>query len=305
MLAQRLDFPAGAPLLRRGRWLLERKLDGLRCLAVRDGDRVDLWSRNHLSFNRRFPGLVHAVASVPVDRFVLDGEVVAFDGDRTSFQLLQSGSAEPVLVVFDRLHLLGSDLRALALTERAGLLDRLMEGAPTQSLQRCERLNGDPAELMARACAEEWEGLVAKKAGSAYRSGRSADWRKLKCTARQELVIGGWTDPAGGRTGFGALLLGYYRGDELVYAGKVGTGFDESTLKDLQRRLAGSATHLTPFRDAPAVKGAHWVEPVLVAEIEFSEWTRDGRLRHPAYVGLRQDKDPRSVGRESLPTADG
>jgi DNA ligase D-like protein (predicted ligase) len=300
MLAQSLKFPDEADVLRRGEWRYERKLDGLRAIAVRDGPRVELWSRNHLSFNRRFPGLVAALVALPVQQFVMDGEVVAFDGEHTSFQRLQSGgSAEVVLVAFDLLHLLGRDITHLPLVERSGLLEQVLASGPTTSLRRSEHLAGGPDELMERACSHGWEGLVAKKANGPYRSGRSPDWRKLKCTARQELVIGGWTDPGGARTGFGALLVGYYQGGELVYAGKVGTGFDEPTLRALHSQLRADAIDDPPFRPAPREKGAHWARPRLVAEIAFTEWTREGRLRHPSFLGLRDDKDPKDVVRET------
>ncbi|MDA8046591.1 MAG: non-homologous end-joining DNA ligase [Actinomycetota bacterium] len=300
MLAQRLDFPGGAAVLNRGEWIYERKLDGLRCSAVRRGPSVELWSRNHLSFNRRFPGVVSTLASWPVDRFVLDGEIVAFVGDQTSFQRLQSGAAaDTAFVVFDLLHLLGRDVTSLALSERTALLARMLPAHRTGVVRRSAHLAGHPEHLMAAACADGWEGLVAKRAGSRYRSGRSPDWRKLKCTARQDLVIGGWTDPGGARTGFGALLVGYYREGDLVYAGKVGTGFDQRTLRQLHARLRAAATDRPPFRDPPAERGAHWSRPELVAEISFTEWTHQGRLRHPSFLGLREDQDPRHVVREA------
>lgn len=300
MLAQSLRFPAEAAPLRTGDWVYERKLDGLRCIAVREGARVELWSRNHLSFNRRFPGLLRALAALPVPSFVLDGEVVAFDRDRTSFQLLQSGEGgEPVLVAFDLLHLLGRSTVGLPLSERADLLRRaLARPDPEGAIRLSEPLHGRPEDLMADACGHGWEGLMAKRAGSRYRSGRSPDWRKLKCTARQELVVGGWTDPSGARTGFGALLVGYYEQGSLVYAGKVGTGFDEKTLRSLHVRLRALAQPEAPFRDAPRERGAHWARPELVAEVAFTEWTRDGRLRHPSFLGLRDDKPATDVVRE-------
>lgn len=301
MLAQSLRFPAEAARLRSGEWIYERKLDGLRCIAVREGARVDLWSRNRQSFNRRFPALVGAVGRVPVGSLVLDGEIVAFEGDRTSFQLLQSGGGgEAVLVAFDLLHLLGRSTMGLPLTERVELLHRALSTAtaPDGPLRLSEQLHGRPEELLADACSRGWEGLMAKRAASPYRTGRSPDWRKLKCTARQELVIGGWTDPGGTRTGFGALLVGYYESDRLVYAGKVGTGFDERTLRTLHARLRGLDAPSSPFACAPRERGAHWIRPELVAEIAFTEWTRDGRLRHPSFLGLREDKPAREVIRE-------
>jgi bifunctional non-homologous end joining protein LigD len=300
MLAQGLRFPGEQAPLLSGEWVYERKLDGLRCIAVRDGARVELWSRNHLPFNKRFPKLVAALAGLPVPSFVLDGEIVAFQGDRTSFQLLQEGlTAEPVLVAFDLLHLLGRVTTGLPLGDRADLLRRTMEAAPHPGLLQSEHLDGTPSDLMHRACSSGWEGLVAKRATSLYRSGRSPDWRKLKCTARQELVIGGWSEPSGARTGFGALLVGYYDGDRFMYAGKVGTGFTDKTLKELRSRLETLAVPDPPFENPLRERGTHWVRPELVAEIAFSEWTRDGRLRHPSFQGLRPDKPARSVVREA------
>lgn len=299
MLASLLKIPDEVAVLRSGDWLYERKLDGLRGVAVKAAGRVDLWSRNHLSFNGRFPELLAALGRIPVPEFVLDGEIVAFSGDRTSFQLLQAGGGgRPVYVAFDLISLLGRDTTRIPLIERAELLRRSVgDGEPTVSVSG--QLIGDPMSLLDSACRAGWEGLVAKRANSPYRSGRSGDWRKLKCTARQELVIGGWSDPSGARTGFGALLVGYYEGDRLVYAGKVGTGFDEQTLRDLHAAMRQRASEAPPFDDAPRLRSAHWVRPDLVAEVEFSEWTRDGRLRHPRFLGLRPDKEPSDVRRES------
>ena len=168
----------------------------------------------------------------------------------------------------------------------------------TPVLRRVDTLTGDPAQLLARACELGWEGVIAKRAGAPYRSGRSHDWLKLKCTASQELVIVGWTDPHGARTHLGALLVGYYEGDRLRYAGKVGTGFDTATLADLHRRMLALTRDTSPVGDPVRIRGAHWVEPRLVAAVAFTEWTGDGRLRHPSYQGLRPDKDPRTVVRE-------
>ncbi len=301
MLATLLKLPDEEAVLRRGDWVYERKLDGLRGIAVRDGDRVELWSRNHLSFNSRFPDLVAALGRIPVPAFALDGEIVAFSEGRTDFQLLQAGPGpggdRPVYVAFDLISLLGRDTTGIPLDERSDLLRRAVGGHGRVSVS--EQLTGEPAALLDAACRAGWEGLVAKRRASLYRSGRSPDWRKLKCSARQELVVGGWTDPSGTRTGFGALLVGYYLHDRLVYAGKVGTGFDEQTLRRLHAELTALAAGDPPFSDAPRMRDAHWVRPELVAEIEFTEWTRDGRLRHPRFLGLRPDKDAREVRREA------
>jgi bifunctional non-homologous end joining protein LigD len=284
---------------RPGDWRYERKLDGLRCVAVRNGDQVDLWSRNHLSFSARFPELVDALRQLPPTNFTLDGEIVAFEGSKTSFAGLQRGAADAqvVLGVFDLLQLLGQDTTGLPLADRQALVAQVLDGGPA-ALFPVESHVGDPLELLKRACADGWEGLIAKRVGSTYRSGRSDDWQKLKCNASQELVVAGWTEPKGSRVGFGALLVGYYDGDDLRYAGKVGTGFDHQQLLDMHRRLERAERKTSPFSDEIKEKGAHWATPEMVAEVSFTEWTTDGRLRHPAFQGLRPDKKAREVRRE-------
>jgi bifunctional non-homologous end joining protein LigD len=280
-------------------WVYERKFDGLRCIAVRDGGRVDLWSRSRQPFNARFAGIAEAVRKVGADDVVFDGEIVAMEGDRDSFALLQrpGSTATPVLFVFDVLHLAGEDLRPRPLLERKRPLEDLL--GERGLVRRVRHREGDPQRLLRRACADGWEGLIAKRAGAPYRAGRSSDWLKLKCSASQELVIGGWTEPKGSRTGFGALLVGYHDDTGLRYAGKVGTGFDTATLTDLHRRLTAQARDSSPFVDRVRLRDAHFSEPDLVANIAFTEWTDDGKLRHPRFEGLRPDKDPRAVTRET------
>jgi bifunctional non-homologous end joining protein LigD len=285
-------------------WQYERKLDGLRCIAVRNGKHVTLWSRNHLQFTPRFPHIVDALAKLPADNFTVDGEVVAFVGNRTSFAELQrpGRDANPVYCVFDLLHLLGKDTTILPLEDRQKLLAQAMQSAG-DCISPVERLEGDPQQLLEEACQKGWEGLVAKRISGPYVSGRSHDWRKVKCSASQELVVVGWTDPTGSRIGFGALLVGYYdEGGTLHYAGKVGTGFDDKTLKDLHQRLAATEIATAPVVETVKEKKAHWVPPELVAEISFTEWTNDGRLRHPSFQGLRPDKKPEEVRREDRMT---
>lgn len=303
MLAQPLQVPEQLRVVRGDEWVFERKLDGLRCIAVRRDAEVEMWSRNHLSFLGRFPRLAAVLAAIPVDDFTLDGEVVVFDGPRTSFTLLQNPRSDhpPVYCAFDLLHLLGHDTTELPLADRYGLLERVLASPPSGVIM-AERLHGEPETLLRDACAKGWEGLMAKRAGTTYRAGRSPDWRKLKCTARQEFVIGGWTDPSGHRSGFGALLLGFY-GDDMAlhYAGKVGTGFDDKTLRSVHSRLVELAATTPELIEVPRMKGVHFVRPVLVAEVEFSEWTRDGRLRHPSFLGLREDKPARDVRLERGP----
>jgi bifunctional non-homologous end joining protein LigD len=301
MLAQ-ADPPgasgAKGPLTARaGDWLLEPKLDGLRCLAVRNGRDVGLFSRNELSFNDRFPGIVSAVRALPATNVVLDGELVGMIDRRPDFGALQHGSAPEIEYwVFDMPWLLGQDLRHLPVEERKGLLRKAVpdEGP----IRVVPTLDGEPSELFAAACQQGWEGLVAKRAGSLYRGGRSPDWRKLKCECRQEMVIGGFTEPQGSRDSFGALLLGYWEGGNLVYAGKVGTGFSRASLHELYETLSGLERPTSPFAAGAVERRARWVEPTLVAEVVFSNWTRDGRLRHPSFVRLRPDKASRDVARE-------
>jgi len=284
-----------------GEWIYERKLDGLRCVAVRNGSEVQLWSRNHLSFNHRFPGIIDALSSLPADNFTLDGEIVAYDNEgRTSFSLLQQRSAEahPVFAAFDLIQLLGRETMQVPLLDRKGLVAQVVEASDV--LQLVEHKSGDPEEFLAEACAAEWEGIIAKRADGIYRSGRSLDWRKLKCLASQELVIGGWTEPKGSRSGFGALLVGYFEevGGPFRFAGKVGTGFDNALLSTLHKRLLELESSASPFFDPVKEMTAHWVDPVLVADIGFTEWTSDGKLRHPRFEGLRNDKKAVDVTRE-------
>ena len=282
-------------------WIFERKLDGIRCLAHRDGDGARLLSRTDRDMTGQFPEVGEALDAEPCRDFVVDGEIVAFAGRVTSFQRLQRRGKERVsvfLYVFDLLRLEGRDVRELPLRERKALLRKSFrfEGPLRLSPHRNE--HGE--ELFREACRQGLEGLMAKRADSPYRSGaRSRDWLKLKCHAEQELVIGGFTAPQGARTDFGALLVGYWEDGRLRYAGKVGTGFDRATLDSLGRRLRALVRDDPPFVDVhPIPRGTQWVEPELVAQIAFGEWTRDGRLRHPRYLGLRDDKPAREVVRE-------
>lgn len=280
-------------------WVFERKLDGIRCIAIAGADGVRLLSRNDLSLNGRFPEVAAALARDPARPFVADGEIVAFDGAQTSFAALQrrgESGARTFLYLFDLLHLAGRDLTALPLRARKGLLRRAItfDGPIRFTPHR----NRDGEELFRHACAAGWEGLIAKRADAPYVHGRSRDWLKFKCSAEQELVIGGFTAPRGSRTDLGALLIGHYADGRLRYAGKVGTGFTQATLRDLAGRLGPLRRDDPPFADAPRLRDATWVEPRLVAQIGFTEWTRDGRLRHPRFLGLREDKAAEEVVRE-------
>jgi bifunctional non-homologous end joining protein LigD len=281
-------------------WIFERKLDGIRCLAHRDRDRVRLLSRTRRLMNSEYPELVEALEREPCTDFVVDGEIVAFEGGITSFQRLQRRGIERVatfLYVFDILRHEGRDVRGLPLRERKALLRRALDFHGPVRLTPHRNEHGE--RLFREACRQGLEGLIAKRADSPYRSTRSRDWLKLKCHAEQELVIGGFTSPQGSRTDFGALLVGYYEDGSLRYAGKVGTGFDRDTLHKLGARLSELQREDSPFADVhPIPRGTHWVEPELVGQIAFTEWTRDGRLRHPRYLGLRDDKPARDVVRE-------
>ena len=281
-------------------WIYERKLDGIRCIAIKAEQRVRLLSRNDLSLNARFGEVVAALEHDPVTDVVLDGEVVAFAGSQTSFERLQQLGERPVHVfyyVFDILHLDGHDVTALPLRARKGLLRQAL--AFHGPVRFTTHRNREGEALYREACRKGWEGVIAKRADSPYTHGRARDWLKFKCSAEQELVIGGFTAPKGSRTDLGALLLGYYDGDELRYAGKVGTGFTQATLRDLAQQLAPLVLDTSPFADEIRERHITWVRPALVAQVGFSEWTRDGRLRHPRYLGLRDDKAASEVVRES------
>ena len=269
-------------------WIFERKLDGIRCLAF--GRRLE--SRNGLPLNDRFP----AVAAALSDDHVLDGEVVAFSGSQTSFQRLGQRGRKVYFYVFDILERDGEDVRDLPLLERKRLLREIVRPRGPIRITPYRRSSG--LALYEEACRKGWEGLIAKRADSPYVARRSRDWLKWKCDAEQELVIGGYTAPKGSRVELGALLVGHWEDGELRYAGKVGTGFTRELLRDLAARLAPLRRDESPFADAPRLRSATWVEPRLVGQVGFTEWTRDGRLRHPRFLGLREDKDPASVIRE-------
>jgi bifunctional non-homologous end joining protein LigD len=283
-------------------WVFEPKLDGVRTLAFKRGDDVRLLSRNQLSLNERYPAVAEAVSRLPVERAILDGEVAVVSGGVSRFQSLQrhllEGGGALAYFVFDAPHLDGYDLTALPLTERKALLGRTLK--PKAPIELVSYREGSGEALLQEACRKGWEGLIAKRADAPYVKGRSTEWLKFKCSKEQEFVIGGFTDPQGARVGFGALLVGYYDGDRLMYAGKVGTGYNTRLLEDLAKRLAKLEQPESPFDGKPPIRlRVHWVKPKLVGQIAFSEWTRDGRLRHPRFLGLREDKDAREVVRET------
>jgi bifunctional non-homologous end joining protein LigD len=283
-------------------WIFERKLDGIRCVAIRSGEDLRLLSRNDLSLNGRYPEIADALAAERCGAFAVDGEVVAFDGARTSFARLAQRGRRRVAVflyVFDIVWLEGQDVRELTLRSRKRLLRAAL--AFEDGVRLTPYRNGAGEALFEEACRKGWEGVIAKRADSPYRTTRSRDWLKFKCEMGQELVVGGFTAPQGSRTELGALLLGYHDGDALRYAGKVGTGFDRATLRDLGERLRALRREEPPFADAASIRerGVTWVEPELVAQVAFTEWTGAGRLRHPRFLGLRDDKPAREVVREA------
>ena len=283
-------------------WIFERKLDGIRALAFRDGKRIRLLSRNKLDLAGSFPEVVEALAEQPQRDFVVDGEVVAFEGGTTSFSRLQRrglGSRVQVFYyLFDIMHLDGKNTRGVPVLQRKKLLRESIDFSP-RALRFATHRNTFGERYLDEACSKRWEGLIAKNVSSPYEGRRSRNWLKLKCVNEQELVIGGFTDPRGSREGFGALLVGYYENDELRYAGSVGTGFSQELLLSLHRNLMKLEQPKSPFaRNGLPRKGAHWVRPKLVAQVGFAEWTRDGKLRHPRFLGLRTDKPPKEVARE-------
>lgn len=281
-------------------WLFEPKLDGIRCLAYKRGSQVRLLSRNKLDLTAAYPAVVDSLKKERAATLVLDGEIAAIKDGVTSFSLLQQARRQKVAVVyfvFDLIYVDGYDVTGVKLRDRKDLLEKaLIWKGPVSFVSHIEE---DGEEFYEAACAQGWEGAIAKYAPGKYVSGRSKDWLKFKCSNEQEFVIGGYTDPQGQRTAFGALLVGHYENGELRYAGKVGTGYDAATLRELHAKMKPLERAESPFAGKPPLrKGVHWVRPKLVAQIGFSEWTSDGRLRHPRFLGLRTDKKARDVRRE-------
>jgi bifunctional non-homologous end joining protein LigD len=288
-------------------WIFERKLDGIRCGALRRGGRVQLLSRTGQVLDNSYPELVDAL-SIDGPDLLVDGEIVAFVRGQTSFERLQrrmqirdperarrSGVAV-YYYLFDILELDHEDVRPRPLGERKAALRRVIEFRG--HLRWTPHRVRDGEDAFRIACQRGWEGVIAKRAASPYVATRSRDWLKLKCAHGQEFVIGGWTAPKGSRKRLGAILVGYWSDGELRYAGKVGTGFDEQTLERLGDELERRERSSPPFSGRDLPRQARWAEPELVAEIGFAEWTRDGKLRQPRYQGLRTDKPAREVVRE-------
>lgn len=286
-------------------WLHEIKFDGYRIMASLENGSVRLWSRNGKDWTARFSSIAASLEKMPAASAVLDGEIVAIESNGvSSFGRLQQALSEErtgdlVYQVFDLVHLDGESLRDTPLHARKRVLSELFDLASFKeqaNVRFTEHLEGEGTELLEHACQLGLEGIISKHADASYRATRNRQWRKIKCVRHDELLIGGYTKPAGKRSGFGALLLGK-RSDtgKLVYAGKVGTGFSDRQLKTLHARLRKLKEVECPFDSCPEQHGAHWVRPELIAEVQFAEWTKEGRLRHPSFRGLREDKNPEDI----------
>jgi bifunctional non-homologous end joining protein LigD len=302
-LSPQLATPVSEPPTGEG-WLHEIKYDGYRIICFVTQGRARMVSRRGQDWTERFESIAGQAASLGQE-CILDGEVAVLRPDGTTdFQALQNvlkgrdGSAL-TYHVFDLPHCSGFDLTAVPLLRRKELLRALLP--PEGAVRFSDHIQGRGDEVLRNACRLGLEGIISKRADSTYQGGRRSSWLKVKCSKRQEFVIGGYSEPSGSRRGFGALLVGFHEGGELRYAGRVGTGYTEKTLADLSARLSERRTDHPPFVDPPrgaAARGVHWVHPDLVAEVEYTEWTREGALRHPSFKGLREDKSPAEVGRE-------
>jgi len=302
-----------------GDWIYELKFDGIRLIGVKRDDKVLLLSRNENELTKRFPEIVEAIKALPARECVIDGEVVALDEEgRSSFQLLQAremeGPKAPVyFYAFDLVQLDGKSLLSLPLEARKNVLEKLCAGAG-DPIRYSGAIGGDAKRLLEEVKRRGLEGIIGKQRNSVYEPGRrSGAWIKLKCVHEQEFVIGGYTPPQGARKYFGAILVGYYENKNLVFAGKVGTGFTAKSLSMLHKKFQKEARDDCPFVDLPLKQNGQWVQditpsmmrkmrwvnPVLVCEIKFAEWTRDKKLRAPVFLGLREDKKPGEVVRES------
>lgn len=276
------------------RWLHEIKHDGYRILAFLDKGRVVLRTRTHQDWTHRYGPVVEALGDVALNQAILDGEIVMLKPDGTSdFQALQQGQGELAYYVFDLPFCEGYDLRATPLLERKKLLRQVLTTSST--VRFSDHIEGEGEAFFQQACEAGVEGIICKRADSGYQEQRTGDWLKVKCKQAEEFVVGGWSDPSGSRQGLGALLVGVYEGEELIYRGKVGTGFNARALEMLAGKLGSLGRKTSPFKNPPRGKGLHWVTPKLVVQVEYAEQTREGVLRHPAYKGLREDKPAEEV----------
>ena len=265
-------------------WVFERKLDGIRLLAFKQGEQARLLSRNRLPQDQSYPGIATAVGALPPEDAILDGEATGVWGEQ----------GEALFHVFDIPWLNGRDLTRLPLSQRRKLLEDLPLRRP---LLLVERLTD--AAPWERACNDGWEGVIAKRDDSPYEHRRSRYWLKMKCEATQELVVGGFTAPRGSRVGLGALLVGYFEGEDFCFAGRVGTGFTDKLLVELRARLDALGVHQSPFTQGTNLpRSAHWVRPEVVVQVAFLQWTSHGKMRHPRLLGVRTDKSASEVVRE-------
>jgi bifunctional non-homologous end joining protein LigD len=305
-------------------WAYELKLDGIRAVVVKDGDHVQLFSRLPREITSEYPHLVATIRKLAPPQLVADGEIVVLDDEgRPSFQLLQNrrsqiGASEVLLYLFDLMHLNGRDLRGLPLVQRKVLLEKLLSGrkpvgSAATTLRYSASLQAPPELIWREVLQRRLEGVIAKQENSPYEAGqRSGAWVKVKTHAEQEFVIGGYTPPEGSRKFFGSLIVGYYQGSELHYASRVGSGFDFQALQSLHRQFQPLRVAACPFANLPTqragrwgqgmtaaeMKRCVWLKPALVCQVRFQEWTKDGNLRQPVFVGLRADKRPQEVKRE-------
>ncbi len=286
-------------------WIYEVKFDGYRLVTRIDGDDVRLFTRNGNNWTSRLKTLHDEIAKLGLASGWIDGEIVVLDDKGLpNFQALQnafdsSATKDIVYYVFDLPYFGGYDLRRVPLIERRALLKQVIETNASPHVRFSEHFEAPVSQLLEGACKQGLEGLIGKRIYAPYSSSRSSAWIKLKCTRRQEFVIVGYTDPKGSRAGFGSLLLGYHdESGALHYAGNVGTGFDDATLRTLKKQLAALDTAKSPLAQTPRGVKGHWVKPKLVAEVAFTEWTTEGRVRHPVFHGLRTDKDPQAITRE-------
>jgi bifunctional non-homologous end joining protein LigD len=289
MLATLVDEPFA-----KDHWVFEEKYDGVRMLAYKEGAKVSLVSRNGIDRTARYASIAAEIGKLRTTTLLLDGEIVVFDARKVShFQLLQQGKGEARYAVFDCLYKDGRDLRRKPLSERREALKAAVKSGPL--VQTASRLNTDGIAAFATARKRGLEGVIGKDSRAPYSEGRSQAWLKVKINQEEEFVIGGFTEPEGSRQHFGALLLGSFHNRDLQYVGKVGTGFNEKILTSLHRQLVRLERAKSPFASDVHEKSATFVSPQLVAQIAFTERTKDGKLRHPVYLGLRDDKGARDV----------
>lgn len=299
-------------------WTFEPKYDGVRVLAHVADNAVRLITRNGNDKTKQFPEIADALRALTAKArhpFVADGEIIAIlDGEVARFQALQerlhvksasaianfAESQPAAIVLFDLLTLNESSLLSSPWIDRRKHLERLLRRRTSERIRLTESVPGDGAEMLARAQRDGWEGVIAKRTDAVYEPGvRSRNWRKLKVEHRQEFVVGGWTEPRNTREHIGALLLGYFDGDRFVYVGHTGGGFTREGLRTMHRRLAKLERKTSPFERPPRTnERAHWTRPEAVVEVKFNEWTTDGKLRQPIFLGIRDDKDASDVGRE-------